>query len=55
MRKIELFTTDGRKIGEFGSIKALKEILPQLPANIDVSPIRNEFKKDRHGSFANRE
>lgn len=46
MDKIELFTTDGVKIGEFSSIRAITEITDTLPKNLDVSPIRERRKQE---------
>jgi len=46
MRKIELFTTDGVKVGEFTSMNAIAEIADALPENLDVSPMRSHKKQE---------
>ncbi|MEO2067925.1 MAG: hypothetical protein ABGX27_00220 [Desulfurobacteriaceae bacterium] len=44
MEKVELFTTDGKKIGEFESIESLKKLDYPLPENLDTSPIAKAVK-----------
>jgi len=46
MRKIELFTTDGVKVGEFTSMRAIAEIADALPENLDVSPLKEHRKQE---------